>query len=215
MGTWWFIAWSSFVVGLSGAMMPGPVLTAAVSEVLRRGFWAGPLIVLGHGLLEVTVLGLLVTGFGDWLVLPGTRQVLGYAGGGLLLVMGVHMVVTARAAAEQALRLREQGSVAPVSGPVLAGVLTTMSNPYFYVWWGTIGLGYAALALEHGALGLGAFYGGHILADLAWYSLVALALTSGRRLGPLWLHRAVITGCGLALIGLGVWFVRYGYLAVG
>ena len=209
-----FLFWSSFVIGLSGAMMPGPVLTATVSEVMKRGFMAGPLIVLGHGVLEIGVLALLVTGLGDWLALPLTRSLLGYVGGSLLLLMGAHMVCTARRAVEAALQ-KTRSAPPPLHGPVLAGVLTTLSNPYFYVWWATVGLGYAAFALDHGRLGLAAFYSGHILADLAWYSLIALGVASGRRVCPPLVYRLVLIVCGLALIGLGIGFIRFGMLQSG
>ncbi len=204
-----FIFWSSFVIGFSGAVMPGPVLTATVSEVMKRGFIAGPLIVFGHGVLEIGVLLLFVTGLGDWLALPLTRSILGYVGGALLTGMGTHMIWTARRAAEQALQ-KTQTAPAPLHGPVLAGIVTTLSNPYFYVWWGTIGLGYAAFALDHGRIGLVAFYSGHILSDLAWYAFVAFGVATGRRVCSPPLYRAVLRICGLALFGLGVWFFRYG-----
>lgn len=41
---------SSFVIGLSGALMPGPLLTATISESSQRGFIAGPLMIIGHAL---------------------------------------------------------------------------------------------------------------------------------------------------------------------
>ncbi|MCJ7662738.1 MAG: LysE family translocator, partial [Desulfobacterales bacterium] len=56
---------SSFLVGLSGALMPGPVLTVTIAEATRRGFWAGPLIVLGHGIIEFTLFVALVLGLGS------------------------------------------------------------------------------------------------------------------------------------------------------
>ncbi|HRT27943.1 MAG TPA: LysE family transporter, partial [Syntrophales bacterium] len=59
------IALSSFMIALSGAVMPGPVLTVTISESLRRGFLAGPLIILGHGLLEIALLAVFVLGFAD------------------------------------------------------------------------------------------------------------------------------------------------------
>lgn len=211
MNTLFFLFWSSFVIGFSGAMMPGPVLTATVSEVMKRGFIAGPLIVVGHGLLEIGVLGLLVTGLGDWLVLPLTRSILGYVGGALLIAMGAHMAITARQAAVEAVA-RTQSAPTPIHGPVLAGVLTSLSNPYFYVWWGTIGLGYAAIALERGRSGLLTFYSGHILSDFAWYALIAFGVASGRRICPPVVYRVVLVLCGLILVGLGIWFVRYGML---
>ena len=62
----WLLAWiplTSFIVALSGALMPGPLLTVTVGEAARRGFWAGPLIIVGHALLEnfITKDGYVVT----------------------------------------------------------------------------------------------------------------------------------------------------------
>ncbi len=198
---------SSFVVGLSGALMPGPVLTATIGEVMKRGFIAGPLIVLGHGLLECFVLLLFVTGAGDWLLWPTVRVGVAWLGGTLLVLMGGQMIWTAAAAARQALASSSQTSI-PIHGPVLAGITTTLSNPYFYIWWGTIGLGYAAWSLEYGRVGLVVFYGGHILSDLAWYSLVALATASGRRVCSPRVYRFVLRTCGAVLVLIGWLFVR-------
>ncbi|MDP2718929.1 MAG: LysE family transporter [Dehalococcoidia bacterium] len=53
---------TSFVIALSGAMMPGPLLAVTISEVARRGFWAGPLLVLGHAILELSIVAALAFG---------------------------------------------------------------------------------------------------------------------------------------------------------
>ena len=70
------LASTSFIVALSGALMPGPLLTVTVGEAARRGFWAGPLIIVGHALLELALVLLLLVGLGAWLNRPlilGTR----------------------------------------------------------------------------------------------------------------------------------------------
>ena len=51
-----------FITALSGAMMPGPLLTATISESTRRGFLAGPRLMVGHALLEAALLLLLLWG---------------------------------------------------------------------------------------------------------------------------------------------------------
>ena len=53
---------TSFVLALSGALMPGPLLTITLSESAKRGFRAGPLVVLGHGILELALVLLLFLG---------------------------------------------------------------------------------------------------------------------------------------------------------
>ncbi len=64
------VASTSFIVALSGALMPGPLLTVTVGEAARRGFWAGPLIMVGHSLLELALVLLLLVGLGAWLNQP-------------------------------------------------------------------------------------------------------------------------------------------------
>ncbi len=43
--TLWVIFTTAFLIGLSGALLPGPLLTVAISESARQGFWTGPLLV--------------------------------------------------------------------------------------------------------------------------------------------------------------------------
>lgn len=90
--------------------------------------------------------------------------------------------------------------------PVLAGALLSLSNPTWILWWATVGLTFAGQAMAHGAVGLGAFYTGHIASDLVWYSLVSAAVAGGRRVAPPGVWRAALVVCGVALCGLGVLF---------
>lgn len=210
MGAYLFLFWSAFIIGLSGAMMPGPVLTATISETLKRGFRAGPLIVAGHAVLELMVLAAVVAGLGRWITQPVIMRVLGLVGGGLLIAMGAHMAWTAESAVRVALQAGPDPK-ASLRGPFLAGILTSVSNAYWAIWWATIGLNLASLALKNGIAGLISFYSGHILSDLVWYSLVAAAVASGRKLCPPLVYRVLITLCGLVLVGLGgLFFFRLG-----
>ncbi len=96
-------------------------------------------------------------------------------------------------------------------GPVVAGALVSISNPYWVLWWATVGVSYVALALRQGPLGLGSFYVGHILADLSWYSLVAFVITAGRSLLSQPVYRGILLICGLFLIALSVYFIYSGF----
>ncbi len=90
--------------------------------------------------------------------------------------------------------------------PVLAGILTSLSNPYWALWWATVGLSYIALSLQLGWAGLAFFYLGHILSDLAWYSAVSVALAMGRRLITDRTYRGLVTACAVFLVGFGLYF---------
>jgi threonine/homoserine/homoserine lactone efflux protein len=94
--------------------------------------------------------------------------------------------------------------------PVAAGILTSLSNPYWAVWWATVGLNYITISLQQGAPGLATFYTGHIMSDLLWYSLVAGAVATGRRFMSDKFYRGLIIVCGILLIALGLFFVYSG-----
>lgn len=53
---------SSFIIALSGALMPGPLLTATISESSERGFIAGPMMIAGHAILELGLVIALLAG---------------------------------------------------------------------------------------------------------------------------------------------------------
>lgn len=224
------IALTSFLVGLSGAMMPGPVLTITIGETaarlrqggllpsdsgareasvgppgaaqLVRGAMVGPLIVLGHGLLEVGLVAAVVLGLGTLLVRDAVVGWIGVAGGAVLVWMAWGMFrsvrgLSLRAVADRGERRRH---------PVLAGILASLANPYWAVWWATIGLGYIALSLKLGTIGLVAFYCGHILSDLAWYGAISVSLVLGHRLLTDRAYRGLVAACAVFLFGFGLYF---------
>ncbi len=239
------IAVTSFFVGLSGAMMPGPVLTVTIGETaarlknggpvfarsapglappgsvaldplgamgheaLARGALVGPLIVLGHGVLEVCLVAAIVMGFGKLLVLTPVMGGIGVLGGVVLLWMAWGMFRDVRG-----LTLQTASAATGGRNPVLSGILTSLSNPYWAVWWATIGLGYIALSMQLGFAGLVAFYFGHILSDLVWYSAVSLSLAMGHRLLTDRVYRGLVAVCAGFLVVFGLYFGFVGIRAL-
>lgn len=214
---------TAFVVGLTGAMAPGPLLTLTVAETARRGFWVAPLLMTGHAILEAALIVALVMGLAAYLVLDRVTGVIALAGGAVLLWMGyaitrdallrrVSLEAAARSAADD---YPAGGALLSVPRLVGLGIVISISNPYWSLWWATIGLGYITLSLEQGLLGPVSFYSGHILADFSWYCLVAAAVVGGRRFITPAIYRGVLAVCGVFLVGLGVYFVHTGLLRFG
>lgn len=195
----------SFTVALSGALMPGPLFTITITESVRRGFRAGPLLMIGHAVLELAVVVAVVLGLGPFLKKPTVMGAIALFGGGFLLLMGLDMV---RSAARLTLNLHAE-TARRVTGrhPLVLGVLASLSNPYWTLWWATIGLGYLVAAMKVGPWGVGIFFIGHIAADFAWYSLVSLGVTKGAHLMGDRSYQWVLRLCGVFLVGFGVWFL--------
>lgn len=208
MGTLPGIFFTSWLVGFSGAMSPGPVSAVTVVEGARRGFWAGPGIAVGHGLVEVVLVALLASGLGGLLQTEAAGRTLAVVGGLALMGFGL---LTARGTREARLADSAQAAEGLARwGSLPAGVLTTLSNPFWLVWWATIGAAYLAVSARLGLAGLAAFYVGHWLADLSWGSFLSGATAGGRR----WLsdrgYRWLLVGGGAFLVAFGGVFVLYG-----
>ncbi len=195
---------SSFMIALSGALVPGPLFTLTVSESVRRGAATGPLIILGHGLLEILVVVLVLSGLSPFLRHDATRQFISLAGGCMLIIMGVLLLREApKARLHPAAEGRKKGM-----NLVVTGIVGSITNPYWVIWWATIGLGYLVSSLRFGIAGVVVFFFGHIAADFAWYSLVSYAVSKGKRIMGERGYRAVLLSCGIFLIVFGGWFIH-------
>jgi len=81
---------TAFVVGLSGAMLPGPFLTTAIAECIRRGFWAGPWMVLGHAVMELALVLALLGGLSTFLVRSDVTSGIALLGGSISDHFGIN-----------------------------------------------------------------------------------------------------------------------------
>jgi threonine/homoserine/homoserine lactone efflux protein len=197
---------SSFVLALSGALVPGPLFTVTVSESLRRGMKAGPLIIFGHGILEMTIVILLFFKITPCLTGANSRLIISAVGGMILIVMGGTLFRDSRGASLDF----AAGDKQPSLHPVVSGILVSLSNPYWTLWWLTIGLGYLMSALRYGFAGVIAFFAGHLAADFLWYSMISYAVSRGQKVVGERGYRTLLSVCGLFLIFFGGWFLSGG-----
>lgn len=77
----WGIFISAFIIGFSGALMPGPMLGITINGSLKKGWKAGPLIVLGHGILEIILVITMTFGLKDLFANQTVAGVIGLIGG--------------------------------------------------------------------------------------------------------------------------------------
>lgn len=199
---------TSFVIGLSGAIMPGPLLARTIGETVRYGFWAGPLLTLGHGILELALVIALVLGLSRFIGGDLVPSIVGMVGGIVLLSMGL---ATVRQGWQKIPGpVVNSASIVQDRTLVLSGVLVSISNPYWFIWWVTIGMTWLLWSLKLGIAGVASFFTGHILADLTWYALVAFIIATGRKIISDTAYHWLLLACGLALVALGGYFTASG-----
>lgn len=196
---------SSLLVGFSGALTPGPLLVVTITSVAQEGFSAGLWVASGHAVTEFLVVLLLRAGLGHIVQQPRAAAAIGVVGGLVLLWLGFGIITEVSGLS---LSAALGGAAEPMGfGPFAGGVIASVSNPYWLLWWATIGASYTVRSLQAGPGGVAAFYVGHILSDYSWYALVALIVATGRQLISDAVYQGVVLACGAFLLFLGGSFI--------
>lgn len=202
------LAGTAFVVGLSGAMPPGSFLTATVARTLKNGPRSAAMMLVGHAVLEAVLLVGFAFGLHQFLARQAVHAAISMVGGAFLLWMGLDLVVSSL---RGSIRLEVSGTRdSSQAGPIVSGAAVSFSNPYWTLWWATVGVKLALDGLSIGPLGVAAFFIGHELADVAWYGLIISAVHAGRRLLSDKAYRIMIGACAVFLVYLGARFLLDG-----
>ena len=190
----------SFTIALSGALVPGPLFATVVYQSAKRGFKTGPLIILGHGILEIAMVAFITLGFSRFLNNPVIIKGISLAGALVLIIFGISM---ARNVKEP--DINENGAAGGSSNLVVMGFTLSITNPHWTVWWLTVGLGLVLAAQKIGFMAVVIFFAGHILADLGWYSIISFTVSKGKKIISKKAYRVVVYFCALTLAGFGVY----------
>jgi len=193
-----------FFVGLTGALVPGPMLFATIETSLTKGWLSGPKVVSGHALIEMLIFVLIVAGFSTQAA-QGAVLWISIVGGSVLVLFGIMTIKEGKHASLS-------GGDSVFKSPFAAGVITSISHPYFWLWWLTVGAGLVLMGLEISLLAAFIFLLGHLMADLSWYTLVSSAFSRGKSLMSEGTYQNLLMGCGLFLMVFGVWFMTSQWL---
>ena len=192
---------SVVVISFSGVMMPGPMFAVTLAKSYKSP-WAGTQISLGHAVIEVPLILLIYFGLTQFFHNNAVQLVLSLLGSGMVLWLGISMF---RSRAE----VIQKGKDLPYSS-FTAGILTSGLNPFFLLWWVTIGSMLIVRILDFGTTGLIAFIIVHWLCDLIWLSLVSILVNRTHSLWGQKLQEWLFIACSLLLVGFGIWFLISG-----
>ena len=190
----------SFLIGLTGALVPGPTLVATINESMKSGWTAGPKVTSGHIAIELAIAIAVI--FGMATALSEYTNEIAFAGGAVLVIFGIMNVLSSRNT-----KIGSTTGTPVETGPFFAGVITSATNPYFWIWWLTTGAGFLLEGLKGGIIFAAAFMIGHWFSDLGWFTFVSAGISKGKNIMPERMYRGVIFVCGIFLIGFGVWFI--------
>jgi threonine/homoserine/homoserine lactone efflux protein len=200
----------SFIVGISGAFTPGPVLTFTIYKSLKekKGYLSGLFIVIGHAVLEFTLLIVLLLGatllFQNIIFLI----LLGIVGGTCLIVFGsltIKDVINKRYEVE--FSLNDQSINKFKGNSFFGGIFYSITNPFWEFWWATAGIKimYDLNVSLNKPFGFLLFFFGHELADFVWYVPISIfVFFGGKKLNPK-IYKYVLLTCGVFMIIFGIY----------
>jgi len=192
------------ILSISGALYPGPLFFVTVSHGIKSGTKSGIIFSIAHSLIEFALVMLLALGLLSVANEPTAMLVVGVAGGVALIVFG-------------AIQIRGSFSYKPdepkagrgaTRSLLLVGLALTGLNPYFIVWWLTIGANLIFIALEFASLaGVVFMYVCHVWVDYVWLILVAALAKRGAKILRFKWYRVLMAVFGLVLIYFGFSFL--------
>jgi len=187
----------------SGALAPGPLFFQTISQGAKTGARSGLIFSLAHTLVEFSLIMLLAFGLLAVRNEVFIRNSIGVIGGIVLIVFGLYQIRGVLIKKQI-----EQKQEVPAHRLVFIGLLFTALNPYFIIWWLTVGSNLILLALEFAALtGVIFMFLCHVWMDFAWLIAVSHFAKKGvNALGSKW-YQVLIGFFGVILIYFGVSFL--------
>ncbi len=182
---------SVVLITLSGVLAPGPLLATTIAEGKSNKF-AGFFIGFGHVIVEVPLI--IAFYFFGTIATSTTFESLIALAGGLALLYFAYT------------ELGPSNEARPVKG-IIAGITMSTLNPYFIIWWLTIGFHLIMQSTQYGLIGLILFIIIHEFCDIAWLGFVSLTTHhSAKAMGPRAERLLTIVSVTMLVI-FGIYFI--------
>jgi threonine/homoserine/homoserine lactone efflux protein len=163
------------VISVSGVMSPGPLFTANVAYGIKGGVKTGLKMAYGHTVVELPLVILLGVGAISLETIPQFRETIALLGAiSLFAFAGIQI---------RAVVKKPTTAFEGKYGPFLAGIILSALNPFFLIWWFTIGFKLISDALVIASFaGIGIMFVFHIWMDYAWLCTVSFLSSKGKKI---------------------------------
>ena len=190
------------VISASGVMAPGPLFAANISYGLREGAKSGIKMATGHTIVELPLVILLGIGVFSLESFPEFRTIISILGAITLFVFAALQIRTVLKEKQVAITNRKQGAL-------ITGVLLSGLNPFFIIWWLTIGFKLISDAMLIWAFsGMLIMFGLHIWMDFAWLGGISFLASKSTKILSNKNYKILMIGLSGMLIYFGITFLQ-------
>jgi threonine/homoserine/homoserine lactone efflux protein len=192
------------VVTASGALAPGPLFFVNIAHGTKSGAKGGVAFSIGHSIIEFSLVMLLARGLLAVVEEPAVKSIIGVIGGTFLLVFGVLQIHQFLISKSDVLGGKSISS----RNPLLLGLFFTGLNPYFIIWWLTVGLKLISDSIIFASwAGVLLMYVAHVWMDYVWLTATAYLAKRGTSLVGSRGYRIVMAVFGGILVYFGLHFL--------
>ena len=189
------------VISASGVMAPGPLFAANVSYGLREGARAGIKMAVGHTIVELPLVVLLGIGVFSLESFPEFRTIISIFGAITLFVFAAIQIRTI-------FTKKDITSSNLKQSPLIAGIALSALNPFFIIWWLTIGFKLISDAMLMWAFaGILIVFVLHIWMDFAWLGTVSFLASKSSKILSNRNYKILMIGLSLTLVYFGITFL--------
>tara|TARA_B100001142_G_scaffold12487_1_gene11827 strand:+ start:84 stop:704 length:621 start_codon:yes stop_codon:yes gene_type:complete len=189
------------IISASGVMSPGPLFAANITYGLRDGVKSGIKIAIGHSIVELPLVILLGIGVFSLEIFPEFKTIISIFGA---LTLFGFAVIQIKTILEKNKNIQKQ----PKQGPIVTGILFSALNPFFIIWWITIGFKLISDAMMIWAFaGILIVFVLHIWMDFAWLGITAFLASKSRKIISNRNYKILMLSLSLTLIYFGITFL--------
>ena len=189
------------IISASGVMSPGPLFAANITYGLKQGTKAGIKIAIGHSLVELPLVILLGIGILSLEIFPEFKTIISILGAITLFVFAFIQI-------KSTLKKNEKSETKLKQGPIITGVLLSALNPFFIIWWLTIGLKLISDAMAIWAfIGILIVFVLHVWMDFVWLGSTAFLISKSKKIISNTNYKIIMLALSAVLIYFGITFL--------
>ena len=212
------------ILSASGVLSPGPLFLANLIYGTKQGLYAGVKIAYGHTIVELPLIILLTLGIfrlSPFALSAGQNlRIIGLIGAVAIILFSIIQIGSnmKKGDLNNNLQNTNYGTTHSLSkkinrrlegGAVVVGIIFSALNPFFLIWWLTVGLKLISDSVYSFGIigGIIILFSFHIWMDYVWLAITAYLISKGQSILKLRFYYYFIICISFILVSYGVYLL--------
>jgi len=207
-----FLEFSIYIIliSTSGVMSPGPLFFVNLYYGSKYGPFNGLKIALGHTIVELPLIIFFFYGldkFSSLFLSEDVLKVIGTIGGTFMIFFSLLQIYSIKK--NKFIESDNNESKSSIRSPLFIGVIFTALNPFFLIWWSTIGLKLVSDSINFFGFyeGITILFFSHIWMDYFWLGATSFMAFKGRSIIKEKYYTVILLSFSIFIALFGIYFL--------